>query len=155
LRPPTRACSHRRMARSPLVAQAIRSAPNMLKRIKVTEALVAAARKSPSSVAEVITAFLEESHAKTSRVPEEHRASRQRIAKMLSGGYNMMNIGLGEYLVSIGVILTGPKEAYETEEIARVEAAGDAVAKAFAAASQSWSDDMLWVFLQACVVRRA
>lgn len=141
------------LPKDPRVAKALDGVGDTKRRYKAAAQLVQAAEQKPALAGEMVTALLQASTSKSSRIVAEHRASAKRVREALKGGWNLSNIGIAHYLVDLGAVVAGPGGAMGASAKAALEGRSDALAASFAEASASWTDEMLEVFLQAVVLR--
>ncbi|NOU31194.1 MAG: hypothetical protein HOO96_25110, partial [Polyangiaceae bacterium] len=141
------------LPKDPLLAKAIQGVADIKRRYKAAAQLVQTAEKKPGRAGEIVTALLQASTSKSSRIVAEHRASVRRVRDAVEKGWNLSNAGIAHYLVELGAVLVGPGASPSTAAKAALEGRADALAASFADASATWTDEMLEVFLQAAVLR--
>jgi hypothetical protein len=113
----------------------------------------AAARSSPKAAVELVTGFLQASLGVGTKVRPEHRATRRSLTQAFREGRNPSNIRYAGYLGSVGPALFGPRSDWEVDELQRAQRRAPRHARLLAEASRTWTDEMLWVFLHACLLR--
>ncbi len=120
-------------------------------RIQYEQAPKLAAR-SGRLAAELIDGLLQASLGPKPKIHRDHRATRERLTEAFRAGWNPLNVQFAGYLSAVGCAVFGSKHDWD-KETARQARRSRELARGLADASKRWNEEMLWVFLHACLLR--